>query len=553
MRLLTQATNVSHALGGDRILSDVTFEIREGDRLALIGATGSGKSTLFRVLAKEIKPDEGVVHYAKNVTVGYLTQASSLDPALTVEQAVAAAGSDPAALERELRSLERRMGEAIDDDELGAVIDAYTACLARLESAPGPDRSVMVAQVLGGLGVQPRRWGQRIGQLSGGEKKLVDLARQLIDEPDVLLLDEPDNDLDFSGKAWLDRHIAAHRGAVVVISHDRYFIDRAVNRIVELEDGSVAGYPGNYSAYLELKREHLERQARLRELQEREFKQIKESAEQLTQWARQNPKFAPRAENQRRKLTEARERLQNTPSPVFNRRRIEVDFAVERGSTIVVEATGLAKSFGAHEVIRPFDLTLLHGEVTGLVGPNGAGKTTLSRMILGLEAPSAGTLRLGPSIRAGYYAQGQETLDPTLSPLGLARELKPMTEQEAISFLYKYLFSREDGGKPIGEMSAGERSRLQIAALILQGANFLLLDEPTNNLDIASVEALEEALLEFQRSGSGSILTISHDRYFLDKICTRMLEVDGGVVTDFAGGFSYYDAHRTQGRRLTVG
>ncbi|MGH2535166.1 MAG: ribosomal protection-like ABC-F family protein [Thermomicrobiales bacterium] len=548
MTLLIQAANICHAHGGNQIFEDATFEVREGDRLALIGPNGAGKSTLFQIMAKLIAPDGGAVTHRRGLTVGYLSQESSIDPELTMRQAVAFAAGDPTALEARLRELETRMAEPLDDAALTAVMDEYAATLARLESAPPEEENAKGAAVLAGLHLPEERWDTPVGRLSGGEKKLVGLAQLLVAEPEVLQLDEPDNHLDLGAKAWLEGYVRAHRGAVAIISHDRYLIDRAVNEIFELEDGRVVTYPGTYTAFVEEKQRRLERQAQLRELQEREFKKLKASAEQLTQWARQNPKFAPRAENQRRKMAEERERLEQTPPPILNRRRINVDFDAERGSTLVLEAKGLAKSFGARQVLRPFDLTIRHGEVVGVIGPNGSGKSTLFRLVLGQEQPSSGTLRIGPSIVVGYYAQEQETLDRNQTPLEMVRRLKSFTEQQGISFLSGLLFDRGDMLNPIGNLSGGERARLQVAALILGGANFLLLDEPTNNLDIASTEVLESALLDFQ----GSILAISHDRYFLDKLCTRTVELRDGIVRDYPGGFSSYEANRGHGTGLTI-
>lgn len=548
MTLLIQAANVAYAHGGNQIFTDLSFEIHEGDRLALIGENGAGKSTLFRLMARQLAPHGGSVTHRNNLTVGFLTQEPTFPLGSTVYDAVAAQAGDPQALEARLRLLEQRMAEAADDDELALVLDEYALALARLEHAAGFDFESRIARVLQGLGFDASRWDQPVVQLSGGEKKLVALAGLLLEVPDVLLLDEPDNHLDVSAKGWLEQYIRDHSGAVALISHDRYFIDRVVNRIFELEDGGVTAYTGNYTRYLDEKQARLERLESLYELQKRELKKLKESAEQLTQWARQNPKFAARAGNKRRLLEIERERLDNTPVPVLNRRRIDVDFTARRGSTLVFEAKGLAKAYGEREVLRPFDLELWHGERVALVGPNGAGKTTLFRMILGLEEPTAGRLRIGPSIVPGYYAQEQETLDPAMTPLEHVRKLKPMTEQQAVSFLVGLLFTREDAMNRIGNLSGGERSRLQIASLILQGANFLLLDEPTNNLDIPSIEVLEAALLEFD----GSILTISHDRYYLDKLCTRTIELDGGVVREYAGGYSYYDSHRGRGTVLTL-
>jgi ATP-binding cassette, subfamily F, member 3 len=549
MTLLIQAANVEYAYGGNDVLTGATFEIRQGDRLALIGANGSGKSTLFRLMAGQLRPQRGALTLARGTRVGLLTQEPDFAPGQTVREVIALAAGDLAAMEARARELEQMMGEAASDDELTAIMDAYAVVLERLDGGDG--ENAKGATVLAGLGFSARG-DQPIAQLSGGEKKLVGLARLLIEEPDVLLLDEPDNHLDFAGKAWLEGYVRDHRGAVALISHDRYFIDHSANRIFELENGRIDGYSGNYAAYVTEKRSRLERGAQLRDLQEREFRKLKASAEQLTQWARQNPKFAPRAENMRRKLAEERERLESTPAPVLNPRQIDVAFNAERGSTLVLEAKALAKSFDERVVLEPFDLEIRHGEAVGLVGANGSGKTTLFRIVRGEELPSGGALRLGPSVVVGYYAQEQETLDPTSTPMDVVRMLKPMSEQAAIGFLNRYLFTRDDMLGRVGGLSGGQRARLQIAALILQGANFLLLDEPTNNLDIPSVERLEEALLAFLTEGQGTILAISHDRAFLDTVCGRIVELDAGIVRDYPGGFTWYDEHRGQGRELTI-
>ncbi|MFM8593259.1 MAG: ATP-binding cassette domain-containing protein, partial [Chloroflexota bacterium] len=297
--------------------------------------------------------------------------------------------------------------------------------------------------------------------------------------------------------------------------------------------------------------DRLTREAQLRELQQREFKKLKASSEQLTQWARQNPKFAPRAENMRRKLEEERQRLESTPPPVLHRPTIDVQFTTERGSTLVLEASGVGVRFGDREVLQPFDLVIRHGERVGIVGANGSGKTTLVRAALGTIEPTEGRVRLGPSVVVGYYAQEQETLNPASTAMDMIRKIKPMTEQEAIGFLNSLLFTRDDMLNSIGNLSGGEKSRLQIAVLIAQGANFLVLDEPTNNLDIGSIEQLEAALDALLVSGQGTLLTISHDRAFLESMCTRIIEVDNGWVRDYPGGWAYLDRHRGEGTLLT--
>ena len=549
MSILIQAADVSYAHGGNQIFSDISFELKEGDRAALIGENGSGKSTLFRLLAKVMPPDSGAVTHRRGVTIGYLSQEPDLDPAARVGDILSAAAGDPDAMERDLDALGRRLAEPLDDDEMTAVLDAQAALLAKLDDHLASDSHSEVSDTLAALGLDEQIRAQTFGVLSGGEKKLVALARFSMERPDVLLLDEPDNHLDADAKVWLERYLGAYAGAVAVISHDRFLIDKVANEIFELEDSAIHIYPGNYSRYRQLKRDRLQRASELRTLQERELKKLKESAEELTQWARQNPKFATRAENQRRKLAEERAKLDATPIPIIDRKRIKVEFDSERGSTIVVHADGAAKRYGDRVVLRPFDLVVRHGERVGVVGPNGAGKTTLFRLALGKEKPDQGTIRLGTSITAGYYSQEHETLAPNSTPIDVVRRIKPLTEQQALSFLYGFKFDRDDTMNRVSALSGGERSRLQVACLILQGANLLLLDEPTNNLDIPSVEELEEALLEFD----GTIVAISHDRYFLEKVCGRILELDGGVVTDYPGNWDYYAANRDKGTKLTRG
>jgi ATP-binding cassette subfamily F protein 3 len=428
-----------------------------------------------------------------------------------------------------------------------AVLEQYNDVLGRLDNAGEREPGSETSRILDGLGLPERLWHLPVARLSGGEKKLVAIAGFLSIEPDVLLLDEPDNHLDIVAKEWLETYLAAYKGVVGLISHDRYLIDRVANEIIELEDGTVQVYPGSYSTFRQVKRARLEREATLRELQVREFRKLKASAEQLTQWARQNPKFASRAENQRRKLAEERERLASTPAPVLDRRQIKVDFDAERGGTMVLEADALAQVFGSHVVFEPFDLTIRHGERVGLVGPNGAGKTTLFQIIRGDLAPASGSLRTGSSIQIGYFSQLHETLDNTKTPLELVRKTKALNEQQALSFLMGMLFDRDDAMRKVAELSGGELSRLQIALLIASGDNFLLLDEPTNNLDIASIEALEEALLAFP----GAMLTISHDRFFLERICNRIIEIRDGLVRDYAGPYSFYQRNPGMGSLLT--
>lgn len=549
MSLLLHANAVSFAHGGLTVFENLSFEMKDGERLALLGPNGAGKSTLFQLLALELSPASGAITHRRGLRVGYLHQQTDIDPSMTVLETVALAAGDPEALEYRLLVLEDRMGRAPDDAALTAVMDEHAHVLDRLELARDRRQELPGSAILAGLRVPEAHWKEPLGELSGGEKKIVALAGLLAEQPDVLLLDEPDNHLDIEAKAWLEAQLSVHPGAVATITHDRYFVDRVANRIFELEDGLLEVYHGNYTTYKKEKSARLIRAAELRQVQEVEFKKLKASAEQLTQWARQNPKFAPRAENQRRKLEEERKKLEETPAPVLWRRSAEFQFASERGATLVAEAVGASVRYGDRLVLRPFGLVIRNGERVAVVGPNGAGKTTLVRLLLGRLSASAGTVRLGPAVIPGYYSQEQETLPPEQTPIDYVRRIKPINDQQAISFLGSLLLERDTALTPIGKLSGGERSRVQIGGLILGGANFLVLDEPTNNLDIPAIEALEEALIDFD----GTILTISHDRYFLERICTRTLALDDGDVVDLAGPPSTIETAASTGKRLATG
>lgn len=547
MALLLQANGISYAHGGHQIFESVSFEIKSGDRLALLGPNGAGKSTLFRLLSGELLPQSGAVTARRGVRIGYLHQETAVDPEMTVLETVALAAGDPDALELHLTRLELRMAEPLDDDELTTVMDDYATTLGRIEETRDDRVPLPGADILSGLRVPEADWGKPVGQLSGGEKKIVTLAGLLAGQPDVLLLDEPDNHLDLEAKAWLERLLAKSDGAVATITHDRYFVDRVSNRIFELDHGQITVYHGNYSYYRTERQARHERAAELRDLREREFKKLKTSAEQLTQWARQNPKFASRAENMRRKLEEERVNLEATKLPQLDRRPASFTFSTERGATVILDANAASFAYPHREIAKPFDLEIRSGERIGLVGPNGSGKTSLLRVLAGQVPPSSGTVRLGPAVVLGYYAQEQENLPARQTAIDFIRRLQPYSEQQAISFLGSLQLDREAGLTPIGRLSGGEKARLQIAGLILGGANFLVLDEPTNNLDLQAIEALEAALEAF----SGTILAVSHDRYFLERICSRTLELRDGVLRDFPGNFAWYDQHPENGVALS--
>ncbi len=537
--LLANFSQVSKDFGGNPIFQDVDLEILEHERIGLVGENGSGKSTLFKLLAGLDTPTQGVITRRRNLTIGYLTQ--EIDEATqikTLREVVSETSPELVTLQHQLNALEGKMSDpeiASDSDAMTRILETYGKAQERFEALGGYMLGHKVEAVLSGLGFPPSMYEQEVGSLSGGEKKLVNLARILLQMPDLLLLDEPDNHLDLQAKAWLEYYIQDYPGTVLIISHDRHLLDASVNKIFELEDGEISTYAGNYSYFVVERQRRLEKLQELYEAQREEIKRLEFSMRQLKGWAKQNPKFAGRAEYMAKRVEQAREEA--VDRPILVRDRIKVGLDAERSGKKVLEVKGLSTSIDGYTLFEPFDLTILYGERVGIVGANGSGKTTLMKTMMGLLPATKGTVKIGASVVTGYYAQEQETLPFESTPIDFVRRLKNMTEGQAISFLHSLLFSFEDISTPIGQLSGGEKSRLQIARLRLTNANFLLLDEPTNNLDIASTEVLEKALDMF----TGTVLTVSHDRYFLDRVTTKTVAIGNDRrVRVYPGNFSYY-------------
>ena len=537
--LLVNFSKVSKEFGGNPIFDEVDLEILEGERIGLVGENGSGKSTLFKLLADLEMPSKGVISRRRNLTIGYLTQ--EVDPLMqhkTIFEAVSEASPELVALPKLLSRLEEQMADpevAADPDEMAQVLDEYSKAQERYEALGGYTLEHKVEAVLSGLGFTASQYDQQIGSLSGGEKKLVNLARILLQMPDLLLLDEPDNHLDMQAKAWLEYYIQTYPGTVLIISHDRHLLDKAVKKIFELEDGKISAYAGNYSYYAEERQRRLLKLQETYSLQQDEIKRLEAMKQRFGTWVKYSDGFASRLEYTKKRIEKARQEA--IDKPILMRDKIKVNLDADRSGKKVLEVKGLSKSIDGYTLFEPFDLTILYGERVGIVGPNGSGKTTLLRTMLGLLPATTGTVKIGASVVVGYYAQEQETLPPEGTPIDFVRRLKKMTEPQAIAFLRGLLFSYEDIHTSISNLSGGEKSRLQLARLMLTDANFLLLDEPTNNLDIASTEVLEDALEDFE----GTVLTVSHDRYFLDKIVTKIVAIDySGHVQVYPGNFSYY-------------
>jgi ATP-binding cassette subfamily F protein 3 len=547
--IVINLSKISLILGARPIFSELDWRIQNDQKIGLIGPNGAGKSSLFKLISGEFAAEPGGrVIFAKDISFGYLAQDPELPPDQTAFETALAGNPRWRDLQAALKQVEIEMGDPRvynNPKALTRAIEAHERHLEEYLALGGDSYPERVRQVLSGLGLDPGEHDKTISTLSGGQKKLVGLARLLLAQPPVLLLDEPDNHLDLNGKAYLEQLIQTYPGAVVIVSHDRYLLDAVVTHIAELEDGRLTTFQGDYSSFVMEKELRLARQEELYRVQQREIHRLAAAIKRYALWGKvyDNEKFAARARAMQNRL----DRMDKIERPIIERKRMAVELSGWRGSTKVLEICGLEKSFDGQTLFQGLDIQLQHGQRAGFIGPNGAGKSLLLRIILGNEMADAGEIKVGPSIVTGYYAQEHETLDPEMTLIDTVRYAVPegrsMSESNAVAFLSRYLFTYQQATQKVGDLSGGERSRLQIALLVLSGANFLLLDEPTNNLDIASAEVLEQALDEFE----GTVLVISHDRYFLDRVVDRILVLEAGEIHAYPGNYSDY-AERKQSR-----
>ena len=531
---------INHA--GRQIFSELTWAIGDRDRVGMVGPNGAGKSSLLKAIMGEVQPDTGSISRLRGVTVDYLPQQVELTPGRTLLAEALTPPAELAAVEAELSRIEAQLGDpAVYDNEgkLTRVLRHQEKVLLDYERLGGPRHESRVKELLAHLGFNAGDYDLPTDTLSGGQKKLVMLARLAAEMPSVLLLDEPDNHLDLTAKHHLENFMKSYAGSVVIVSHDRYLLDAVALEIAELEDGKLNLYAGNYTAYATEREIRRMRQQQMYIVQQKRIQQIEDAIKEWELKARNdlNERHARQAAS-RRKMLARMEENGDMVDRVHERRQMELQLDGWRGSTKALEIINLGMGFGDDLLFVDLNLLVRHGERVGLIGPNGAGKSVLFRLILGQYEPLDGLIKVGPSTRIGYYSQEHETLSDWLerTPLDRVRDIKPMSEGEAVSFLLKFQLKYDQLRMPVGTMSGGERSRLQLAALMLEQPNLLLLDEPTNNLDIPSTEALETALEDFE----GAILTISHDRYFLDRTIDRVVELDDGALRTFPGGYTEY-------------
>jgi ATP-binding cassette subfamily F protein 3 len=533
-------SNSTLILGAHAIFREINWEIQHDQKIGLIGPNGAGKSSLLKLIIGEHEPEKGgAVIRAKGVTVGYLPQHPEFDLEKTAIALALEGNPRVAEIDAELQRVENKLGEPgvyNNPKALERTLDAQHKLLEEFESLGGLNYESRVREILRGLGLPESDFEKPVKVLSGGQKKLIGLAGLLLANPTVLLLDEPDNHLDLPGKAFLEKLIIEYLGAVVLISHDRYILDAVATHIAEIEDGKIATFIGNYTEFIVDKEERLARQDELYKTQQKEIGRLETAIKRYAIWGKiyDNEDFARKAKSMQKRL----DKMDKIEKPVLERRKMDLELNGWRGSNQVLEFDQVSKSFSHRDVLEDINILIRHGERVGLIGANGAGKSVFLRLVLGKEESTLGEIKIGPSVKIGYYAQEHETLDFNQTVIDTVRLFGNMSEGRAVSFLTRYLFNYRQSTQRIGSLSGGERSRLQLALLVLSGANFLLLDEPTNNLDIASAEVLENALNDF----NGTVLVISHDRYFLDQTVNRIFELKDAKISEYIGGYSDYAA-----------
>jgi len=526
--MLFRLSDVRKSYGAQDVLRGASLQLNRGEHVGLVGRNGAGKTTVFKLVTGEELPDSGDVVRARGVRLGLLAQHVNFEPGATVHESALAAFGTLQHIEHEMHELEHRMAESNAD--LERVLERYSDLQHQFEREGGFEYAARAEAILQGLGFERETWSLETEKLSGGQHNRLGLARLLLAQPDVLLLDEPTNHLDVAAVEWLEEFLQTYPAAYVIISHDRYFLDRVCGRIIELESGRANSYTGNYSDYL------VEREVR-REAQQRAYENQQQLISKTEDFIRRN--IAGQKTKQaksRRKMLERLDRVEAVASE-----RSSGDFrlqAIERTGNHVLMIEQAAVGYPGTLLARDISLILRRGECLGIIGPNGSGKTTFLRTILKKIPPLEGEIRWGTKVQIGYYAQQLEDLDDRNEIIMELRRVAPSdaTAGELRSFLAKFLFTGDDVYKHVRDLSGGEKGRLALAKLIYSRVNVLVLDEPTNHLDIPSREALEEALDAYE----GTIITISHDRYFLDRVATQILALDG------KGGAEHYDGDYTE-------
>ncbi|MBV9851817.1 MAG: ABC-F family ATP-binding cassette domain-containing protein [Armatimonadetes bacterium] len=531
MSILT-VSNLEKSYGTELLFRDVTFSIAAGQKLGLVGRNGCGKTTLLRILLGQELPDGGKVALASGRRLGYLRQEAPVHPEHTLLEEVQTVFAPLRAMEDGMQELERAMEAAQSDDDLERAMEAYSEARDAFDAAGGYHYAADVDLVLEKLGFSQADYEKLVGACSGGEQTRLALAKIVLSKPDLLVLDEPTNHLDITATEWLEGFLKGYEGAILLVSHDRYFLDAVADSIADIENYRLTVYKGNYSHFRRQKQEQWERQQVVYEQQQAEVARLEDLIKRNMGGNATQSKI-------RNKTRGRIERMERVDRPVTDTSTLRARFDAEGAGRIgrdVLRCEGVAKTFGERTLFSDLNFLIERGDRVGLVGPNGAGKTTLVKMILGTEQPTRGGLTLGHNVRLSYFSQhAAESLEPSSSVIGNIQDTGDMTETEARNYLARFLFVGDDVFKTVQMLSGGEKNKLALARMILEPCNLLILDEPTNHLDIASCESLTDMLAGYD----GTLLLVSHDRYLLNATTTKTLALSGtGPATFFEGNYA---------------
>ena len=529
--MILACQNINKAFGTNVILKDASFHIEEKEKAAIVGINGAGKSTLLKIIMKQIPADSGEVILAKDRTIGYLAQHEAVSSGNTIYEELLEVKQDIFELERHIRTLELQM-KSQSGGELEQTLELYNLLNTEFEQKNGYACKSEIVGVLKGLGFTEDEFSKQVDTLSGGQKTRVALGKLLLAKPDLILLDEPTNHLDMQSIAWLENFLINYSGAVIIVAHDRYFLNRVVSKVIEIDHAKATTFLGNYSAYSEKKAQLRDSQLKAWMNQQREIKHQQEVIDKLKSFNRE--KSIKRAES-REKMLEKMEVL-DRPDTEVQELKLSLEPRFPSGND-VLRVEGLAKSFGDHTLFTNLDFEIKRGERVALIGNNGTGKTTILKIINELLAADAGSFTLGSKVCIGYYDQEHHVLhmEKTLFE-EISDDYPTLTNTEIRNVLAAFLFTGDDVFKRISDLSGGERGRVSLAKLMLSEANFLILDEPTNHLDILSKEILEQALNRY----TGTVFYVSHDRYFINQTATRILELTGNTLVNYIGNYDYY-------------